>query len=154
MPLLALLLLAAADDLTPPSPAHLLRTAEGRGVQVYRCDANAWTLIGPEAKLLDPATGKQLGTHSTGPTWTWTDGSAIRGTVLKKSPSPDLTNIPWLLLQSTSTGGPGALASVTFVQRRETHGGNPPSAACDAAHTGTTTSVPYSATYSFFTSTP
>jgi Protein of unknown function (DUF3455) len=36
------------------------------------------------------------------------------------------------------------------VRRADTEGGLPPASGCDAAHTGATTAVHYSAVYTFF----
>jgi Protein of unknown function (DUF3455) len=43
--------------------------------------------------------------------------------------------------------GPGLLADVTFIQRLDTTGGLPPTGACVE---GTTASVPYTTTYTFW----
>lgn len=154
---LALLILSLAqptDPTLPPSSAHVAYTVEGRGDQIYRCtqqgSALIWTFQSPEAKLFDPVNHEQTGTHSAGPTWTWNDGSAISGKVLEKS-SPDPASIPWLLLVATPSGSkPGALSSVAFVRRSDTHGGNPPATGCDAQHVGEIFRAPYTATYTFY----
>jgi hypothetical protein len=158
---LALLLQTPTPDPTLPSAsAHIRFTATGRGVQVYQClpqgSTFAWVFQNPEAALLDPKTGAQLGTHSAGPTWTWTDGSAITGEVLAKT-SPDLASIPWLLLRTKPTGTtPGALTAITFVRRSNTQAGSAPTTGCDAQAAAETTTlrVPYLATYTFYTTTP
>ncbi len=150
---------AAADDPTlPPAAAQLRFTARGRGVQIYQCvaqgDAYAWVLQAPEAILLDPKTGAQLGTHSAGPTWTWTDGSSITGKILQKQPAPDPASIPWLLLEAHAANQTiGALTDIAFVRRSDTAAGAAPSTGCDAkaAAESTTLRVPYAATYTFYT---
>ena len=156
--MLAFILLAFAahtpDRTLPPVTAHLAYTARGEGVQIYRCtrqDATyGWVFQSPEATLTDPATHQPLGTHGAGPTWIWSDGSSITGKVLEKS-SPDPASIPSLLLATTPTGSTkGALTSITFVRRSETHGGNAPATGCDALHANTTLRVPYTATYAFY----
>jgi hypothetical protein len=151
-----ILLLPQTQDATVPTGAQPLHTAEGRGVQIYRCDQQKgsfqWALQGPEAKLLDPSTHQQVGTHGAGPTWTWKDGSAVAGTVMQKLPSPEPTSIPWLLLAAKPVAGrTGALSNVTWVRRSETHGGNPPASGCDQEHQGAMVRVPYEATYTFYT---
>jgi hypothetical protein len=166
LPIVALLALvpqpqsaAAADPtlLLPPT-AHVRYTVQGRGVQVYQCTAQAgsfaWVYQSPEAVLLDPATKQQVGTHSAGPTWTWSDGSSITGSVLQKSPSPDAASIPWLLLATKPAGSTsGALSSIAFVRRSDTQAGAAPAAGCDAkaAAEATILRVPYVATYTFYT---
>ncbi|HTH52492.1 MAG TPA: DUF3455 domain-containing protein [Edaphobacter sp.] len=144
------------DPTLPPSSAHVVYTVEGRGVQIYRCteqdSAFTWIFQSPEASLFDPSTHRQTGTHTAGPTWTWKDGSAITGKVLQKFPSHDPLSIPWLLLSTTPSGATnGALSTVTLVRRSDTHGGNAPATGCDAQHKGSSSRVPYTATYTFYT---
>jgi hypothetical protein len=149
---------AVADPTLPPPTAHVRFTVQGRGVQVYQCTAQAgsvaWIYQSPEAVLLDPATKQQVGTHSAGPTWTWSDGSSIIGTVLQKSPAPDAASIPWLLLATKPAGETnGALSSIAFVRRSDTQAGTAPATGCDAkaAAEATMIRVPYVATYTFYT---
>jgi hypothetical protein len=155
--LLLLTLLAQSPDPTqPPATAHLALTAEGRGVQIYRCTQQAstytWVFQSPEATLYNPATREQTGTHSAGPTWTWNDRSSITGKVLQKSPSPDPASVPWLLLAATPAGTvTGSLTPIKLVRRSDTHGGNAPPTGCDATHANTILRVPYTATYTFYT---
>ncbi len=151
--------------LTPTAGAVLVATAEGRGVQVYTCTAQndnspnsvsqnggySWILRGPEAVLYAAAGEKRMGTHSDGPTWTWSDGSALTGKVIAQTPSPEAGSVPWLLLQTQPTGaGKGVLTPVTLVRRSDTQGGTAPALGCDPAHAGTVLRVPYRATYSFY----
>ena len=145
IPALFLLLLQAADPTVPT--AQSAHVAEGRGVQIYTCTQSQWALTAPEAKLYEK--DKQVGTHSAGPTWTWSDGSSVTGTVLQKLPSA--TSIPWLLLTARPAGNAtGALSHVTYVRRSDTRGGLAPATPCTE---GQTTRVPYSATYTFYTGT-
>jgi hypothetical protein len=153
MLLLLILLFQSADATLPPTSARPTYTAEARGVQIYRCNQQTWVFQSPEATLYDPATHKQTGTHAAGPAWTWKDGSTITGKVLQKSPSPDPANIPWLLLTATPTGiTTGSLSNITLVRRSDTHGGTAPTTGCDAQHADTLLRVPYTATYTFYTS--
>ncbi len=60
-------------------------------------------------------------------------------------------NVPWLLLETHSTGtASGMLADVTLVRRSDTQAGVPPMA-CDAEHQNNEVRVPYQATYTFYT---
>jgi hypothetical protein len=129
---------------------------QGVGVQIYHCAMQGggfqWVFDSPEAKLFDAATDRQLGTHSAGPTWTWSDGSAITGKVLQKEASPDLTAIPWLLLETKASGSTtGALTGIAFVRRSNTQAGIAPTIGCDATHVDNLLRVPYEATYTFYT---
>jgi hypothetical protein len=143
-------------DITVPPGATLLRTVEGRGFQVYGCagsgEAFQWTLLRPEAVLIDLGSGEQMGTHGEGPVWTWKDGSSVKGVVEQKLASPEAGAVPWLLLKTTPVepGGSGAMARVSWVRRSATHGGAAPAEGCDAAHEGATTRIPYKALYSFY----
>lgn len=162
MPTLAAILLFAllppqsqtSDPTLPPANAPVLLTALGTGVQIYVCAAAAsphWTLQALLATLTDAASGQKLGTHTAGPTWTWSDGSSVHGVVTAKLASPEPDSIPWLLLAAQPASGQsrGALANVTWIRRSETHGGNAPAEGCDAAHIGASVRVPYRATYTF-----
>ncbi len=132
-----------------PAGERLVLKAEGRGVQVYRCDGTQWTFVAPEAKLF--AKGVQVATHGAGPVWRHSDGSAVFGEVLARAPSPNANSIPLLLLKAAKTEGSGIFASINYIQRLDTNGGNAPSAGCDAGHVGAEISVNYSATYLFYT---
>lgn len=65
--------LSIPDSLKPPATEKLVLQARAEGDQVYTCDGSKWALSGPDAKLLDES-GKQVGTHFSGPTWQWSDG--------------------------------------------------------------------------------
>ena len=143
-------------DLTlPPETASTVTIMEGRGNQVYTCNAQggtyAWVFQAPEAQLFNLATGKQQGRHDAGPSWTLDDGSAVRGTVLQKKPADAPTDLPWLLLKTEALSSTqGALTPVDYVRRYNTHGGVAPVAGCDAGHAGQTLKVPYTAIYGFY----
>jgi hypothetical protein len=53
--------------------------------------------------------------HYAGPTWESNRGGKVVATRLEGC-SPDPTAIPWWLLQTTPTDGPGILSSVTYLQ--------------------------------------
>ena len=145
----------AQDRTLPPDPTVTpLPPVTGRGVQIYRCQqqqgATAWVFVAPEATLY--AGTQPVGTHSAGPTWRWSDGTAVVGHVLVSQSSPEHGSIPWLLLAASPTidSAPnGMLAHVTYVRRSETHGGMPP-ASCDTRHLGAIARVPYAAVYTFY----
>lgn len=151
---------ANPDPTLPPSDAPLVATVEGRGFQIYECQAwnsggGQWVFRRPEATLYRPGTQTRVGVHSAGPTWTWADGSAITGKVVASTPSPDSSSVPSLLLQAYPQGvRQGELANVLWVRRSEAHGGAAPSQGCDSAHGGAMARMPYSATYSFYGAAP
>lgn len=159
LPLAARLVLVCAMALSAfPSPAEptngpLLLTLQGRGVQVYRCDANgtslAWVLDHPEADLLN-AKQKVVGQHDAGPSWHLDDGSTVKGELLEKTPAPSPGAIPWLLLRASTHEGTGALANVETIRRTQTQGGVAPVQGCDSSMAGATVRVPYNATYTFY----
>ena len=74
----------------------------------------------------------------------------VAGTVSATRPSKDKGAIPWLLLTGTSEPQPGLFASVSSIQRVDTHGGVTGQTACDPATFGATLKVPYTATYRFY----
>jgi hypothetical protein len=154
--LAAIVLPQAADPTLPPVGMHARFTVQGIGIQVYHCVARdntfTWEFQEPAATLFDPSTHQQVGMHSAGPTWTWSDGSSITGTVVQKLASPDPQNIPWLLLRTRPAGDTtGALTGITMVRRSDTSAGvAPTTSACDAQNLNVTLKVPYQATYTFY----
>jgi hypothetical protein len=147
----------AQNPTAPPPSQHPVLTVTGKGVQIYTCQQSAagpqWVLQAPEATLID-ASGNTVGTHSAGPTWKSTDGSAIKGELLQKSPSPDTTSIPWLLLKAATPSGSGIMTRVEYIRRYDTHGGASPTTGCDSKHLNAVSRIPYTATYSFYSATP
>ena len=139
----------------PPGGMKAILTLRGVGVQIYNCTRQAagptWTFVAPDAKLLDHEA--EVGNHSAGPTWTLKDGSSVKGQVVVTQPSPDENAIPWLLLKAVATGGSGVLTKVEYIRRTDTTGGRTHAVGCDAEHLGTTDHVPYTAVYTFYTST-
>jgi FtsP/CotA-like multicopper oxidase with cupredoxin domain len=124
-------------------------TLHAEGAQVYECKVGsdgklAWTFREPIATLL--LDGKTVGRHFAGPTWEYTDGSAVTAKVSANAPAKNATDIPWLKLTVTEHRGSGMLSGVSTVQRINTKGGASPGT-CSAA--GTFQSVPYSADYVF-----
>lgn len=138
---------AVAQDATmPPAGQKAVLTVQGKGVQIYTCKAKQWVFVAPAARLFDDK-GVEVGSHGDGPVWMLQDGSAVKGTVAAKTPSPDAASVPWLLLKASSTGGKGTLATVEFVRRSETKGGVAPSGGCEE---GAFSRVPYEAAYTFY----
>jgi hypothetical protein len=128
-----------------PAGAHLVFSAKGAGVQVYTCTNSHWVLKGPDAKLLD-GHGKAIGTHFAGPTWRLNDGSEVKGKAIASRPSPDETSVAWLLLEAVPGSSSGRLASVAYIRRTDTQGGVASTDSCGSGEL----SVPYKATYSFY----
>ena len=123
-------------------------------MQIYRCNANGWSFVGPRADLYGD-NGKLITTHFGGPTWQATDGSSAKGTLVRPAPV-DPTAIPWLLLSAKGTPGADGdrLAETTFIQRIATTGGLiPPADECNAGTAGTVNEVPYTADYYFWKAT-
>jgi hypothetical protein len=139
-----------------PTGAQLVARYHARGSQVYACGLTppggatyAWTLKRPDAQLTDDL-GVPMGTHTAGPTWTSTDGSAVAGKKIAQADAPNATDVPWLVLGAVSTAGSGVFTDVTFVQRVATSGGKAPAGGCGADNVGAETSVPYTADYYFY----
>jgi hypothetical protein len=147
----------AQNPTTPPPSQHPILTVTGKGVQIYICRQSAaesqWIFQAPEAILTD-ASGKPIGTHGAGPIWKSNDGSTVKGELFQKSPSPDASSIPWLLLKAVSPSGSGIMTRVEFIRRSDTHGGGAPATGCDAQHLNTLLRVPYTATYTFYSAKP
>jgi hypothetical protein len=133
-----------------PSPSESVAArASASGVQIYECKAEGWKLFGPDAQLIDQE-GRPMGKHYAGPTWESVDGSKVTGEVRQKVDAPDGRGVPWLLLNAKSNNGAGTFGKVTSIQRVDTLGGKPPVDGCDASSIGKKESVPYRATYYFY----
>ncbi len=139
----------------PPPGQHAVLTVLGRGVQIYACQQSngtpQWGFQAPEATLYDSDSVK-VGTHGAGPIWIHKDGSSVKGEVIQRSPATEPGAIPWLLLKSTSNEGNGILSKVEFIRRSETHGGVASTTGCDAQHLNAVSRIPYTATYTFYSS--
>ena len=136
------------DAIAAPGETVVL-TLHAEGAQVYECKAGAdgtlaWAFREPIATLLSD--GKTVGRHYAGPSWEYSDGSAVVGQVVSTVPGGVAMDIPWLKLAVTSRRGNGVLGPVTTVQRINTAGGKL-NGACYKA--GSYESVPYSADYVF-----
>ena len=117
------------------------------GVQIYEWSGSAWVFVAPEAVLIADVGGHgEVGVHYAGPTWESQSGSKVVGARVAGSPAANA--IPWLLLQSVSTEGPGIFQHVTYIQRVNTTGGTAPATPGTVA--GTRVEVPYTAEYVFF----
>jgi hypothetical protein len=128
----------AQSDTKAPEGQRAVLTVSAKGVQIYSCEQGQWVFQAPEATLFD-SSGKEVGTHSAGPVWTFHDGRQVKGQVVSKSDAPAAGDIPWLLLKG--------VGSFEYVRRSETHGGVAPAGGCEA---GKTVRVEYSASYTFY----
>jgi len=148
---------ADTDSRTPEVPAaiqvpggtnkvHFHAYAEG--VQIYVWNGSSWVFQAPEAVLFaDVGAQGEIGIHYVGPTWESESGSKVVGARVA-GVTVDATAIPWLLLKSTSTQGPGIFDRTTYIQRVNTVGGLAPAAPGTIA--GQEARVPYTAEYYFY----
>jgi hypothetical protein len=136
------------DSLRVPQGHRLAFRVYAVGVQIYRWNGIAWVFVEPAATLFADANyhGK-VGIHYAGPTWESNSGSKVVASRVSGC-TPDATAIPWLLLQATSSEGPGIFNSVTYIQRVNTTGGLAPTA--PGISIGAIAQVPYSAEYYFY----
>jgi hypothetical protein len=143
------------DGIKIPDGNNLKLTVHAIGDQIFKClAANGgykWQWQAPDAILYDMDTQTQVGMHSAGPSWTYQDGSSIKGQMLQKIDAPDPDAAPWLLLEGKEQGGQGLLTHISFILRFNTKGGLPPDASrCDKNNAGKESRIAYSADYSFF----
>lgn len=130
-----------------PDGNRLVASLAGKGVQTYTCTNSAWTLLEPAATLSQG--GKPVALHFKGPIWVSTvDGSEVDATAVPGAAVKHADAVPELLLKASAHQGTGEFAQVTFVQRLATKGGLAPTGSCTD---GSQVSVPYSATYTFWT---
>ncbi|HMO81392.1 MAG TPA: DUF3455 domain-containing protein [Pyrinomonadaceae bacterium] len=118
------------------------------GVQVYRWNGASWDFIAPIANLYaSPLFRGKVGTHYAGPTWESNSGSKVVGRRLAGC-TPDITAVPWLLLESDSVTGPGPFSKVSHIQRVNTSGGLAPT--MPGTTVGEEKGVPYTTEYYFY----
>jgi hypothetical protein len=136
------------DAVQVPPGNRVIRHTYAQGVQIYRWNGASWGFVEPVATLFaDADFHSKVGTHYLGPTWESNSGSKVVATRLTGC-TPDPTAIPWLLLQTVTTDGPGPFNSVTYIQRVNTKGGLVPTA--PGSSIGSVAEVPYSAEYYFY----
>ena len=138
------------DSIDVPVGNKVSHHAYAQGVQMYRWNGTTWAFVEPVATLFsDPEYHGKVGTHYLGPTWESNNGSKVLAArVPNTGCTPDASAIPWLLLQTVSTDGPGPFSSVTFIQRVNTKGGLAPTG--PGSLIGTVAEVPYTAEYYFY----
>jgi len=142
-------------NLVPPSGNKLkLGLHVVQGTQDYACVNGAFSLQNPEAVLKNGRHAHDsrhfFGAPGSPLFVSERDGSEVD--LDKIAASPAAGSIPWLLLQTAAVaeaqdGKPGLFTDVTFVQRLNTEGGNPPAGACNV---GEIVKVPYVADYFFY----
>jgi hypothetical protein len=138
--------LTACPQLAAPEGSTLVLHGFGIGVQIYHWNGTSWGVATPAARIYADAGGQgQIATHFAGPSWQSNSGSKVVGTVLDRC-TPDAASIAWLSLSAVPTGS-GIFAKVTFIQRLNTVGGNPPST---PGVIGQEAKVPYTADYLFY----
>ncbi|MGZ3922042.1 MAG: DUF3455 domain-containing protein, partial [Bacteroidia bacterium] len=149
------------DSLKVPEGNKFVLQTFARGFQIYevqrsKTDSNVfvWVNIAPLATLYGtPDFKDELIHHFAGPTWLFLKGPFKDERVVAKKVSgvtPDATAIQWLLLKADSTLS-SADNQITFVQRICTAHGLAPTTGNDAAHLGQKDSIPYTASYLFYT---
>ena len=154
---------AAEDNRAPDLPSPLcdrLHVGLGNkvafhvyalGVQIYRWNGTSWDFVATAARLFaDVEYHGQVGIHYAGPTWESRSGGKVMASRLEGC-TPDPTAIPWLLLQTVSTEGPGIFDRVTYIQRVNTTGGLAPTD--PGSSIGEEVEVPYAAEYFFYRAT-
>jgi hypothetical protein len=149
-------------------PNKVFFVGHANGTQNYVClpsgDGFKFKLFTPQATLFNGA-DKEVTTHYFSPnpaeegtiraTWQHSrDTSTVWGKVTGNAPvegAIDLLRVEITGAQDGPTGG-DALSHTTFIQRLNTSGGVPRASDCSsAANVGTTTFVPYTADYFFYT---
>ena len=99
------------EPIRVPAGHKAFMTVVGAGDLTYECKANAdkggameWTFAGPQAKLTDAKTNKEVGKYYAGPTWEALDGSKITGKQLAVAPAA-AGNIPMQLVKTEWAAG-------------------------------------------------
>lgn len=148
----------AAIATAPHQP--LAMSVAAKGVQIYECRAtqvagdarqarHEWAFVAPEAELID-VDGHAIGHHGAGPHWTFEDGTRITGRVTGRAEATQAGAIPWLLLESRTSGPINRFSDLRSIQRINTSGGKAPAEACQPGDAGSRVRVPYTADYLFY----
>jgi hypothetical protein len=136
------------DKIQVPEGNKVAFQVYARGSQVYKWNGAGWDFVAPIATLSASANYYgEVGIHYAGPTWESKSGSKVVARRVDGC-TPDPTAIPWLLLEATSTSGPGIFSSITYIQRVNTTGGLIPS--IPGSLVGEIKEVPYTAEYFFY----
>ena len=139
--------LTACPQLTAPNGSTLVLHAFGIGFQIYHWNGTSWGAATPSATIYADAGGNgAVASHFAGPTWQSNSGGSVVGTVANRC-VPDPASIAWLSLTGVPNG-PGIFSKVTFIQRLNTVGGNPPST--PGSTIGQEAKIPYTADYLFY----
>jgi hypothetical protein len=148
------------EILQPPEGNRFFLQTFARGVQIYEIQRSAadpntlvWVNIAPFATLYTkPNFVDPIIDHFAGPSWQFIKGPFKDEKVVAKKDqglTQDPAAIQWLLLKAvdnlSTEGNP-----VSYVQRICTHGGLPRAIPADA-HLGQLDSIPYTASYLFYT---
>ncbi len=147
-----------------PEGNKFLLQAFARGVQIYEVrrsvtDPNvfSWVNIAPLATLYaNPNFTNEVIHHFAGPTWEFIKGPGKGEKVVAtklQGITQDVTAIQWLLLKAVDSLST-ANNKITFVQRICTASGLAPVTGADEAHLGQLDSIPYTASYLFYTKNP
>ena len=144
-----------------PEGNKLVLQTFAKGVQIYEVRRSAtnpnvfsWVNIAPLADLyLHPDFTDQIIHHFAGPSWEFIKGPEKGEKVVAarlQGITQDQSAIQWLSLKTVdSLSTPGN--KITFVQRICTVGGLAPTTGADEAHLGALDSIPYQASYLFYT---
>ncbi|MGE5108286.1 MAG: DUF3455 domain-containing protein [Sphingobacteriales bacterium] len=149
------------DSLNVPEGNKFFLQTFARGFQIYEIQQSAtnpgtlvWVNIAPLATLYTrPDFLNPIIDHFAGPSWQFIKGPFKDEKVVAKKvkgSTQDQTAIQWLLLKAddalSTPGNP-----VTFIQRICTHGGLAPATIPEGAQLGLKDSIPYTASYVFYT---
>lgn len=121
------------------------------GAQVFRCEQHegrlSWVFRLPEASLFDDS-GLEVGRHGANFSFEHTDGSRVIGTVAAYEDGRSDRDLRWLLMSARSFGN-GALTGVSYIQRINTKGGQPPER-CDTSQLNQLLRVDFTADFVFY----
>ena len=139
------------SNIKAPSDQQPVLQLTAQGVQIFRCEkrdaALVWSFRQPEAELFD-AGGKAVGKHGASFSFEHVDGSRLVATIVANDEAPQSTDLRWLLM-TTRSYNRGAFERVSYVQRVNTKGGQPP-ARCDTAQSGQLLRVDFTADFIFY----
>jgi len=145
---------ALPKNVSVPAGHRHAMTMKAAGSLNYECrlhpgmsGAYGWVLDSPDATLMHWS-GFGVGRYYAGPTWAHRDGSRVTGKLVAASPARP-GELPIHLYRAAPAGDKGEFSDVSYIQRLNAKGAEPP-ARCDAAAVGRGRSVEFSADFLFY----
>ncbi|MDP2450807.1 MAG: DUF3455 domain-containing protein [Polaromonas sp.] len=139
-----------------PEGHQAVLEATSNGRLLYECQAvkrapyeYEWLLRNASVDLTDTYGGAIMHKPGARASWVHRDGSSVMAREFSEVPNGS-SNLPLQRYNAHSSGVPGALHNITYVQRLRTVGGWVSTTPCTSAQLGMRKTIPYEADYIFW----